>query len=165
VNACTEPAHDRWDYTVELLKLFRELDMEDELYWHFNEKPFDYKHPKYTDYPTFWVICSDFFHWGSADGEDIEPGDIPLLRQCIEDLKATGAQLWVMEVPLLYAARKRGMRPMSLWLQRLRTGSYGREERSQEKIDAWNAEYGESHEKMHELFIAAGPERTRESEG
>jgi hypothetical protein len=154
-----------WEYIVELLKIFRELDMEDELYWHFHAKPYDWQNPEYVEYPTFWVSCSDFFHWASADGEDIEPEDIPLLRQCIADLKATGAETWEMEVPLLYAARKRGMRPMRLWLQRLRTGGYGKETRSQEEVDAWNAKYGWTHELMHDLFVAAGPERTRESEG
>jgi hypothetical protein len=166
VNACTEPTHARWDYVVEVLKIFRGLDIEEDLFWHFHAKPYDYKNPEYVEYPTFWVVCSDFFHWASADGEDIDPEDLPLLKQCIEDLKATGAQTWQLDVGLLFAARKRGMRPMRLWLKRLRYGDYHEpDRRSPEKIEAWKAEHGESHEKMYQLFVAAGPERTRESEG
>lgn len=154
-----------WEYMVEVLKIFRELDMEDELYWHFHAKPYDWQKPEYVEYPTFAVSCSDSFHWASADGEEIEPEDIPLLKQCIEDLKATGAEAWGAEVPLLYAARKRGMRPMRLWLQRLRTGNYGKDTRTEAQREEWESKYGETHEKMYQLFIAAGPERTRESEG
>ena len=163
---CDVPAHERWGYVVEVLKIFRELDMEDSLYWHFHKKPFDWKNPEYNEYPTFSVNCSDFFHWASGDGEDIEPEDLPLLRQCIEDLKETDTQHWELYVDQLFAARKRGMRPMRLWLKRLRYGDYHEPDpRPQEEIDAWRAEYGETHEKLYQLFLAAGPERTRESEG
>jgi len=144
-----------WDYIVEVLKTFRDLDTEEELYWRFGE----------DGEPIFWVLCSDLFHWASADGEDLLPEDLPLLRQCIEDLKKTEAGIWELYVGELFASRKRGMRPMSLWLQRLRTGSYGEEKRTPEKIAEWNAKYGETHERLYQLFLATGPERTRESEG
>lgn len=145
-----------WDYMIEVLRIFRELDIEDELYWRFGK----------NGEPIFWVLCSDFFMWGCADGEDITPDDIPLLKQCIEDLKVTEAQTWQLDVGLLFAARKRSMRPMRLWLKRLRYGDYhDPDRRTPEKIAAWNAEHGESHEKMYQLFLAAGPERTREGEG
>ena len=155
----------RWAYTTEVLKIFRELDLEEELFWHFHAKPYNWQKPEYVEYPTFSVNCNDFFHWASGDGEDIEPEDLPLLKQCIEDLKATGAQTWELEVPLLFAARKRGMRPMRLWLQRLRTGSYGKDTRTEAQREEWEAKYGETHEKMYQLFLAAGPERMRGSEG
>lgn len=157
MGACGVPAHERWDYVVEVLKIFRELDMEEELYWRFQDE---------DGALVFWVICSDLFHWAMADGEDLQPEDLPMFKQCIEDLKATGAQTWQLEVGPLFAARKRGMRPMSLWLKRLRYGDYHEpDRRSPEKIEAWKAEHGESHEKMYQLFLATGPERTRESEG
>ena len=56
------------------------------------------------------IGCNDFFYWGTADGEELTPADLPLLRQCVDDLKAAEKHsedhCW-----LLFCARKRGMRP------------------------------------------------------
>ena len=93
--------------------------------------------------------CSDTFHWASADMEEIEEDDIPLLRQCLEDLKAVDEQ-YLLDV--LFAARKRKMRPMSLWLafRDPKTGEYDRDK------PRWES---------HQLFLDAGPERDPQSEG
>lgn len=72
------------------------------------------------------------------------PDDLPLLHQCLADLREADDETLL---PELYAARKRGLRPMRLWL-------YG----------------GGRHkavpgEKALPLFEAAGPERDPKSEG
>lgn len=65
---------------------------------------------------TFYMCCSDTFAWGCADAEQIEPGDVELLRQTIADLKAAepAGEIWT---GILFCARKRGMRPMNRWLK------------------------------------------------
>jgi hypothetical protein len=152
---CTEPAHERWDYVVEILKTFRELDIEDELYWHFHATPYNPHKPVYVDYPTFWLLCSDTFGWGVADGEDILPEDLPLLKDTIADLKEIGSNYWEGYISPLFAARKRKQQPMFLWMERLRRGDYhSPDRRTQEQIDEWNDQYGETHAKIHELFLA-----------
>lgn len=49
--------------------------------------------------------CSDTFTWASGDFEEITADDIPLLRQCLADLREAAAPWYLSE---LYAARKRG---------------------------------------------------------
>jgi hypothetical protein len=65
---------------------------------------------------TFAMVCSDTFAWGCADAEEIALEDLPMLRGCLDDLKAAGdySEVWLAE---LYCARKRGMRPMNRWMQ------------------------------------------------
>jgi hypothetical protein len=88
---------------------------------------------------TFSMVCSDTFAWGCADAETIEPGDIPLLRECLSDLRAASqhGEIWL---GILFCARKRGMRPMNRWMKHMR-----------EKEGMSEAVYA--------LFCAAGPER------
>lgn len=92
--------------------------------------------------------CSDDFHWASADSEAIRPEDVPLLRQCFDDLQAFGrvhgeiTPTYLMNT--LFAARKRGMRPMRAWLK-----LHAKEEKAE----------------LLALFLACGPERDPASEG
>jgi hypothetical protein len=88
---------------------------------------------------TFSMACSDTFAWGCADAETIEPRDLPLLRECLSDLRAAG-QYEEMWLGILFCARKRGMRPMNRWVKDMR-----------EKEGMNNT--------VHALFCAAGPER------
>lgn len=55
-----------------------------------------------------FALCSDFFHLATADCEEIEAGDLPLLGKCLADLTGTGEEFYLGE---LFAARKRKMRP------------------------------------------------------
>jgi hypothetical protein len=89
------------------------------------------------------AMCSDFFHWGTADAESIQPGDIRLLRSCLTALMLLGAEYYLSEY---FAACKRGMRPMRLWLQKC-------------------ADHDGEKPELRALFEACGPERTKESEG
>lgn len=60
---------------------------------------------------TFFASCSDFFYWGTADAEEIKPEDIDALEQAFADVRAAGADEGQYWGAVLYAARKRGMRP------------------------------------------------------
>lgn len=88
---------------------------------------------------VFSMACSDTFAWGCADAETIEPGDLPLLRDCLTELRGAGKyeEMWL---GVYFCARKRGMRPMNRWMKDMR-----------EKEGMAEA--------VHALFCAAGPER------
>jgi hypothetical protein len=118
------------------------------------------------DKVVFFMTCSDTFMWGTADGEDIEDGDLELIEQCIEDLDKADQYSYCDYLGTYFAARKRGMRPMRLWLARLLTGNYRNPDpRTPEEIATWNAEYAESHARIHALYLATGPERDPRTEG
>lgn len=89
---------------------------------------------------TFYVLCSDSFAWGTADGEKITlPDDLRGLVSARED--SENHLFW----PLLWVARKRNLRPMRLFYK----------ECLKDPQD----------EKMIDLFDAVGPERDPASEG
>jgi hypothetical protein len=92
-----------------------------------------------------WIVnCSDFFHWGTADGEGISgQDDVNLLRQCYVDLQVAEqyAEVYMFQ---LFCCRKRAMRPMRLW-------------RKAEKMADDSPVTG--------LFDACGRERTPAEEG
>ena len=92
------PTCDQCDHIFGLLRVFRkyDIDMEGVFPTH--------------DGRSFMFLCNDFFYWGCADGEVYEPGDLPLLESCAADLQAAGGCNEVY-TPLLFCARKRGMRP------------------------------------------------------
>lgn len=83
-------------FKIELLKRIAEWDMTGMLEW--------------TEDLSFWVQCSDFSSYASADGEDISSQkDLDLLIQSYEDIKHINFGL---EFGLLYACRKRRCSPM-----------------------------------------------------
>lgn len=66
--------------------------------------------------PSFFALVNDVFWWGTADGEPIEPADLPTLDSAIVDLDRLGHREYIAE---LYAARKRGMRPQGAYYRDL----------------------------------------------
>lgn len=126
----TEADAEHLHYILDVLAITRDADVIGQdcpLLWSVHERR-----------ASFSMMCSDTFAWGCADAETIEPGDIPLLRQCVEDLGGfRGSQEYLGE---LFSARKRGMRPMNRWMKDMR-----------EKEGMTDAVYA--------LFCAAGPER------
>ena len=93
-------------WVFELLRLFGDGDACDELRW--------------RDYGAglmFKVDCSDTFYWGTADSENVAEADLPELRRAVTDVHAcpVGAYLW----PVLWCARKRDMRPMAAFYQKV----------------------------------------------
>lgn len=84
------------------------------------------------------VQCNDVFWWATADCEEVTPDDLPLLRQTLADLRAVDCTWYLGE---LFVARKRGMRPQRPWLE------------------------CETVPDVSALFLAAGPERERATEG
>ena len=77
-----------------------------------------------TGEPKVCVIVNDVFLWGCSDLEDIEPADIPTLLSAYEDLREIKGKDWeyaAMDVwtHVLYAARKRGMRPQGAYYKHI----------------------------------------------
>lgn len=66
----------------------------------------------------FYVQCSDFFAYASADAEEIEENDIELLYQCLTDLKNLDDDYSEVYLAELFAARKRNKKPLQAWLDR-----------------------------------------------
>lgn len=62
------------------------------------------------------VNCNDVFYLGTADLEMILEEDLPAVQQAFDDLDAYGKQVFCF---ILFAARKRGLRPHKLWLERV----------------------------------------------
>lgn len=137
----SESRDEQFDFVMQVLRIACDTDHEEELHWHFGMGG--------TEPVQFSLDCSDTFHWATADSEEIRPDDLPLLRQCVSDLtEIYGSAYRVWALDTLYAARKRQMRPMQAWFKQF------------EKYRA-NPEDA----KVFALLMAAGPERTRESEG
>ncbi len=123
---------DHLDYVTEVFRIMREADMmgqDTPLIWHVDGDG------------RLWLsmMCSDTFAWGCADCEGITADDLPTLRQCLADLTAADrfGAIWLAE---LYCCRKRGMRPMNVWIKRVPQ----RDDMPQAVLD---------------LIMAAGPER------
>ena len=87
-------------WVFKLLRLFGDGDVCDELRWCDDGAGL-----------VFYVDCSDTFHWGTADCEQIAEPDLPQLRRARRDARGCPDRdyLW----PTLWCARKRGMRPMN----------------------------------------------------
>jgi hypothetical protein len=99
------------DHVTEVFRILREADLMLDscpLLWHVDD----------DGRLQLAVNCSDTFAWGCADCESIGPDDVPLLRQCLADLKAADGcgEIWLAE---LYCCRKRAMRPMNVWIKRV----------------------------------------------
>lgn len=84
------------------------------------------------EYIKLFVNCNDVFYWAMSESEEIKPEEIKDLRECAKLSKDYGAMLW--------ACRKRGMRPQSP-----RFKDFSDEEKK--------------------LFEACGPERDPKDEG
>lgn len=99
-------------FLVEVMTLFAQADCHSELFWTV-DLPL-YRPPDAV--PKMWLhaIVSDVFAWGSADLEEITPDAIDVLRQAFEALKPYGLE-GLSELPVLYAARVRGMRPQGAY--------------------------------------------------
>jgi hypothetical protein len=82
---------------------------------------------------TFFVLCNDLFHWGTADLEKITPASLPALKQAFVDA-GEAAEHGTVWAAYLFCARQRGMRPQG-------------------------AQYKHINEAMWPLFDACGPLR------
>ena len=68
--------------------------------------------PKYRNGKLRILIgCSDLFYWATADGEVWLPEDVPLMWQCLDDLKAADKTYGTCYLLELFCCRKRQMRP------------------------------------------------------
>lgn len=143
ISVLNDPGH--LEYVMNVLRILEAADYFDGLMWRVRDGK-----------ATFALLCSDTFWWASADCEEIRPEDLPLLWQCWQDLKAIQdadrLSLALCDLPELYAARKRGMRPMRAWL-----GMQDGTRREGKVKPEW--------EPVKALFLAAGPERDPKEEG
>lgn len=85
------------DYVLRVLKIFQLADNQD-LFWRVD-----------GENVQFYANCSDTFAWATGDAEEITAEDLPLLEQTMVDLGGLDESMWLSE---LFAARKRGCRPM-----------------------------------------------------
>jgi hypothetical protein len=89
------------EYVQRVLRAWERCDLYDELLWRVKD-----------DGVRFFAMCSDVFYWGTADCEEIADDDVTLLEATADDLLALDA---TFELPVLFCARKRGMRPQTPW--------------------------------------------------
>lgn len=96
-------------FVQRVLKVFGDAHAHEDLLWSVDQ----------YGQVRFMVDVSDTFDWGSADGQDIRPRDLPILEEAFEDLKVLEAPGMgvppasrTMYVGVLYAARMRQRRPM-----------------------------------------------------
>lgn len=76
------------------LRVVAEHEVNDQIWW--------------TEDLEFFVNCSDLFYWACSDVEPVETdSDIDLLIKACKDAGLDG--------PLLYCARKRGVRPQGAY--------------------------------------------------
>lgn len=85
------------DFTTEVLKFFADNDIREYLFW--------------TQDLRFFVLCNDLFHWGSSDMEPLTKENLPELVRACQEAGDDG--------PLLFCARRRGMRPQAAMYQHL----------------------------------------------
>ena len=96
-------------WVFELLEMFGDGDAGDGLRWRDDGAGL-----------TFKVDCRDTFYRGTADSEEIAEADLPELQRAMTDSSCcpAGRDLW----PVLWCARKRGMRPMDVFYRRVLNG-------------------------------------------
>jgi hypothetical protein len=88
-------------FTLAMLQIGEETDRSDMLFWRTRGE---------FAPVTFFVMCSAFFSWASADAEPVTGDDIPELRKAIADVYAVekDEREWGF---LLWVCRKRGKQP------------------------------------------------------
>lgn len=93
------------DFVMDVLRTFSDVDGGSSLSWRCDEE--------YAPV-SFFLNCNDTFAWACADGEDITPETLPLLKQAIAEVQAaTETNGWhtAWGWTDLFAARVRQMRP------------------------------------------------------
>lgn len=88
-------------FVTDVLKLFANHDICSSLQWSISDK----------GTVVFNTNANDLFAWGSADGEDVTPENLPLLEQAINECLARDAITGAIYGCDLFAARVRKMRP------------------------------------------------------
>lgn len=63
---------------------------------------------------SIYFLCNDLFWWGCADAEEITPENLPVLRQCVANLKAVDKVLGTVHVAELFCSMVRKERPQGV---------------------------------------------------
>ncbi len=103
------------DFVLRVLRVFSESKgpSTSDLWWRTDD-------PEYGPV-SFFANCNDLFFWGSADCEDITPGNIHVLEQAVADMRALdlvdsdGSPAPWRAAHLLFCARVRGERPQGAY--------------------------------------------------
>lgn len=90
------------NHMLNVLRLTAKHEMSGDVYWQ-----------NAGDKISFYFMCSDVFHYASADLERITPENFQVLEECIRDLEAIGNGFAFVYADLLYCARVRRMRPLA----------------------------------------------------
>jgi len=88
-------------FMTRVLDLFSRLDSHDMLFWRMDDGNI-----------RFFVICNDIFFWATADVEEITQGNVENLEQAVADVQVADPDADEWMGPLLFCARRRGIRPM-----------------------------------------------------
>lgn len=125
------------DDTYAILRFAVKHEICDMLFWSGDAGPF-WKDPRPDIGELHCALnCNDLFEWACADAEEITVADLPAIEQAIADCLAVEPVGGMLDGCILYAARKRKMRPQ-------------------------NCCYPEEQE-LWPLFDACGPERPDDS--
>lgn len=87
------------NFILDFLGVIAEIDACGEIWWRTDGK---------FAPVTFLINCNDLFYWASADCEEVNPENIHILKQAIEDSKELTDSHHAL---LLFCARVRNMRP------------------------------------------------------
>src|SRR5258706_11324774 len=89
----------RLSFVVRVLDIYWQNDCQEDLFWRVDDGVL-----------SLYAMCSDVFHWGTADLEQITPENVHELEQAITDVKAIDKDE-ADEGFRLFCARVRMMRP------------------------------------------------------
>jgi len=89
-------------FITALLGFLADGDDRDDLRWH---------RDRATGQLRFAILMSDVFDWGSADDEEVTVESLADLQRAYADCSAIDARTGPDYGGMLYAARRRGMRP------------------------------------------------------
>lgn len=100
---------------TEVLRIFS-FDHTEDLWWRENEED--------RNLIDFYVLCNDFFHWGSADLELITAEKLGVLYEAKAELDALDIPDIEKEYGLLFCAKIRGMRPQGAYYKYLNEATW-----------------------------------------
>lgn len=92
-------------FTLRVLRIFDSFDgpSSDSLWWRTDGK---------FAPVTFFVKCSDEFHYACADLEPLTLENIEVMEQAVTDCAAADPEVGTVFAPMLFCARVRKMRPL-----------------------------------------------------
>lgn len=107
ISVLNDPAH--LAYVLNVLDLAQHVAVRERLRWRVVDGR-----------AAFSLTIHDAFRWSGRDVEEVDPEDVPSLRQAWQDLwaiwEADPRSQALLDLPILYAARRRHTAPQRDWL-------------------------------------------------